>query len=98
MVPLAGRGESRDRELAAALQRSAAPFEPLLSDAGGIRGRTGETSAPPCNGPGRCGIWGLRAPARCITALPGARTRSRRLNLTVVATPAGDVRGLEKIG
>jgi hypothetical protein len=23
------------------------------------------TSAQPGNGPGRCGTWGLRAPARC---------------------------------
>jgi hypothetical protein len=25
------------------------------------------------NGPGRCGMWGLRVPARCSTALRGAK-------------------------
>ena len=37
------------------------------------------------NGPGRCGMWGLRVPPRCITAPPGATAaRSRPLKLTVV--------------
>jgi len=30
-----------------------------------VRGSSSKTSAPQCNGPGRCGRWGLRAPARC---------------------------------
>ena len=34
-------------------------------------------SVPVSNGPGRCGMWGLRAPARCTTAPQGAN-RSKR--------------------
>jgi len=30
-----------------------------------VRGSSSKTSAPQCNGSGRCGRWGLRAPARC---------------------------------
>ena len=43
-------------------------------------------SVPSRNGPGRCGMWGLRAPARCTTAPPGANAASRgsRLKLSVV--------------
>jgi len=41
---------------------------------------------PPCNGPGRFGIWGLRAPARCSTVPAGTNAASKggRLKLTVV--------------
>ena len=87
MVPLARRGQGGDRELAAPLQRGAAAFEPRLSHAGRIcaagnanRGVSG------CNGPGRCGVWGLRAPARCATAPCGAtgRNEGSRLKLTLV--------------
>ena len=46
VVPLTGRGEGRDRTMAAALQRGAAAFEPGLSDAGGVRGPDSEDSAP----------------------------------------------------
>ena len=46
VVPLARRGEGRDRAMAAALQRGAAAFEPALPDAGGVRGAGGEDSAP----------------------------------------------------
>jgi hypothetical protein len=39
-----------------------------------------------CNGPGRCGTWGLRAPARCSTVPSGtdAASQGSRLKLTVV--------------
>ena len=45
-----------------------------------------KASAPPCNGPGRYGIWGLRAPARCSTVPAGTNAASKggRLKLTVV--------------
>ena len=39
------------------------------------------------NGPGRCGIWGLRAPARCSTAPQGASgttSKGSRLKLKLV--------------
>ena len=74
MVPLAGRGEGGDRELAAALQRGAAAFEPRLSHAGRVRGedREARRSVAAGNGAERCGMWGLRAPPRCTTAPQGA--------------------------
>src|SRR5689334_19943353 len=85
MVPLPGGSEGGDREVAEALQRSTSPFEPGLSDTGGVCRSGDTTSAPRCNGPGRCGIWGLRAPPRCITAPSGATARrSRSLTLAAV--------------
>src|SRR5690349_17254687 len=85
MVPLPGGSEGNDREVAEALQRSTSPFEPGLSDTGGVCRSGDTTSAPRCNGPGRCGIWGLRAPPRCITAPSGATARrSRSLTLAAV--------------
>ena len=72
--------------LATALQRGAAAFEPRLSDAGGVRRWTDATQRHDGNGPGRCGIWSLRAPARCIIA-PSRGKRSKRggrLKLAVV--------------
>ena len=41
---------------------------------------------PSCNGPGRCGTSGLRAPARCSTIPSGTNAASRgsRLKLTVL--------------
>jgi putative transposase len=48
--------------------------------------RAGKASAPSCNGPGRCGVWGLRAPARCSIVPLGtsAASQGSRLKLTVV--------------
>ena len=68
------------------LQRGASAFEPRLSHAERVRGSRSKTSAPSCNGPGRCGIWGLRAPARCSTVPAGTNAASKgsRLKLTVV--------------
>ena len=46
-----------------------------------------DAASVPGNGPGRCGMWGLRAPARCTTVPQGAnegRNRGGRLKLTVV--------------
>ena len=73
-------------DMAAALQRGASAFEPRLSHAERVRGSRNKASAPPCNGPGRCGIWGLRAPARCTTVPAGTNAASKggRLKLTVV--------------
>ena len=62
---VARRGEGSDRRMAATLQRGTSAFEPRLSHAERVRGSRNKASAPPCNGPGRYGIWGLRAPARC---------------------------------
>ena len=55
-------------------------------DAERVRGSRSKTSAPSGNGPGRCGTWGLRAPARCSTVPPGTNAASEgsRLKLTVV--------------
>src|SRR3981081_4613769 len=89
MVPFKSRGQDRHRKLAPALQRGAAAFEPRLSDAGRIR-RTAQGasfSVRAGNGPGRCGTWGLRAPARCSTAsqgASGASNKGRRLKLKLV--------------
>src|SRR3979490_2929958 len=89
MVPFQSRGQDRHRKLAPALQRGAAAFEPRLSDAGRIR-RTAQGasfSVRAGNGPGRCGTWGLRAPARCSTAsqgASGASNKGRRLKLKLV--------------
>jgi hypothetical protein len=43
----------------------ASAFEPQLSHAERVRGSSSKISALQRNGPGRCGKWGLRAPARC---------------------------------
>ena len=68
------------------LQRGTSAFEPRLSHAERVRGSRNKASAPPCNGPGRCGTWGLRAPARCSTVPAGTNAASKgsRLKLTVV--------------
>jgi hypothetical protein len=81
-----GRAEGVNRKMAAALQRDSSTFEPGLSHAERVRGSSSKASAPSCNGPGRCGVWGLRAPARCSIAPPGTNAASRdsRLKLTVV--------------
>jgi hypothetical protein len=72
--------------MAAALQRGPSAFEPRQSYAKRVRGSRSKASALPCNGPGRCGMWGLRAPARCSTVPSGTNAASRgsRLKLTVV--------------
>jgi hypothetical protein len=74
------------RRMAATLQRGTSAFEPRLSHAERVRGSRNKASAPPCNGPGRYGIWGLRAPARCSTVPAGTNAASKggRLKLTVV--------------
>jgi len=50
------------------------PFEPRLPHAGRVRGedRGARRSVAAGNGPDRCGMWGLRAPTRCITVPQGA--------------------------
>src|SRR3546814_16556821 len=52
------------------------------SDLGRVRGQR-KRSIRASNGPGRCGVWGLRAPARCITVPAGTQpaTRGRSLKL-----------------
>jgi hypothetical protein len=74
------------RELASALQRRAAAFEPWLSHAERICSSANKKpSTSSSNGPGRCGIWGLRAPARCTTRPHRAHAANgRRLKLAVV--------------
>jgi hypothetical protein len=86
MVSFAPRGEGADRKMAPPLQRSTPAFEPRLSHAGRICGSRSKTSAPSCNGPGRCGTWGLRAPARCSTVPSGthAANQGSRLKLKLV--------------
>ena len=66
--------------LAPALQRGAPAFEPRLSDAGRVRGEDWKQDAASAtgNGPERCGMWGLRAPARCTTVPQGANQGSNR--------------------
>ena len=46
--------------------------------------RNANTSIPSGNGPGRCGMWGLRAPARCTTARKGTGANGSRLKLKMV--------------
>jgi transposase InsO family protein len=61
-----------------------------------VRGSRSKASALPCNGPGRCGMWGLRAPARCsiVPSRTNAANRGSRLKLTVVRrNRAGQVVG-----
>src|SRR4029077_9778027 len=86
MVSFARRGKGSDRRMAATLQRGTPAFEPRLSHAERVRGSRSNSSAPSCNGPGRCGIRGLRAPARCSTVPAGTNAASKgsRLKLTVV--------------
>ena len=79
----------RDRELAAAFQRGAPAFEPRLPHAGRVRGedRGARRSVAAGNGSDRCGMWGLRAPTRCITVPQGASEGSNEggvLKLSVV--------------
>ena len=76
-------------------------FQPRLSRAERVRGSRNKASAPPCNGPGRYGIWGLRAPARCSTVPAGTNAASKggRLKLTVVRrTWAGHIDALIREG
>src|SRR5207244_5070028 len=89
VVPFQSRSQGRHRKLAPALQQVAPAFEPRLSDTGGVLGeaRRASLSVQAGNGPGRCGTWGLRAPARCITVPQGAidaASEGSRLKLTVV--------------
>src|SRR6188508_2691963 len=86
MVSFARRSEGTDRRMATPLQRGAPSFEPRLPHAQRVRDSRSKTSAPSCNGPGRCGTSGLRAPARCSTVPSGtnAAIRGSRLRLTVV--------------
>src|SRR5512139_2969947 len=86
MVSFARRSEGTDRRMATPLQRGAPSFEPRLPHAQRVRDSRSKTSAPSCNGPGRCGTPGLRAPARCSTVPSGtnAAIRGSRLKLTVV--------------
>src|SRR4029079_19582503 len=86
MVSFARRSEGTDRRMATSLQRGAPTFEPRLPHAQRVRDSRSKTSAPSCNGPGRCGTSGLRAPARCSTVPSGtnAAIRRSRLKLTVV--------------
>ena len=80
------RAEAKVLKMATPLQRGAPSFEPRLSHAQRVRECRSNTSAPSCNGPGRCGTSGLRAPARCSTVPSGtnAAIRGSRLKLTVV--------------
>src|SRR6187455_2366075 len=86
MVSFARRSEGTDRRMATPLQRGAPSFEPRLPHAQRVRDSRSKTSAPSCNGPGRCGTSGLRAPARCSTvpSRTNAAIRGSRLKLTVV--------------
>src|SRR4029077_8050961 len=86
MVSFARRGKGSDRRMAATLQRGTSAFEPRLSHAERVRGSRSNSSAPSCNGPGRSGIRGLRAPARCSSVPAGTNAASKgsRLKLTVV--------------
>ena len=82
----ARRGEGSDRRMAATLRRGSPAFEPRLSHAERVRGSRNKASAPPCNGPGRYGIWGLPRPGPCSTVPAGTNAASKgsRLKLTVV--------------
>src|SRR5262249_22768066 len=86
MVPLAFRSKGHHRELATALQRSTAAFEPRLSHAERVRGSTNKHSASSCNGQGRCGDV-ASAPQPVAPPAPrgaNAASNGRRLKLTVV--------------
>src|SRR6185312_14423567 len=86
MVSFACRSESDHRDVAAALQRGAAAFEPRLSHAERVPGSTGKRSVPSCNGPGRCGMW-ASAPWPVAPPAPRgahAENKGARLKLTVV--------------
>lgn len=50
---------------------------------GGVRGED-NISVRACNGLGRCGTWGLRAPARCLTSTSTATIGGRSLKLNLV--------------
>jgi hypothetical protein len=85
---LRSRGEGDHRAVATSLQRSTPSFEPRLSDTGrvrsGIEGASRTVQAG--NGSDRCGMWGLRAPTRCVTVPRGAleaRGEGSRLKLSV---------------
>src|SRR5665648_4921 len=76
--------------MATSLQRGASAFQSRLPDTRRVRGKDqgARRSVPAGDGPDRCGMWGLRAPARRITVPQGAITssskRSGRLKLKVV--------------
>ena len=97
---LARPGQGRHRSLAPPLQRGAPSFEPRLFDARRVRRKTERRSTRFRNGPGRCAIWGLRAPARCISVLRGTFKRqgdAGSLKLTVVRRiRAGRQAGMSK--
>ena len=67
VVPVSRRGQGRHRSVAQALQRGTPAFEPRIFDTGRVRreASTDQRSSRFCNGPGRCAMWRLRAPARC---------------------------------
>src|SRR5207244_2368258 len=76
-----------DREMAAALQYGASAFELGLPHASAVRGARCQVQRSSGNGPDRCGMWGLRAPARCSTVPPGTskgRSQGGRLKLKMV--------------
>src|SRR5262249_19721202 len=78
VVPLAGRGEGRDRELASPLQRGTSSLEPRLPHTRRVRNedRAARRSVATGNGSNHCGMWSLRAPTRCITVPQGANEGS----------------------
>src|SRR6187551_2162902 len=100
MVSFARRSEGTDRRMATPLQRGAPSFEPRLPHAQRVRDSRSKTSAPSCNGPGRCGTSGLRAPARCSTVPSGtnAAIRGSRLRLTVVRRIGAGHLALDLVG
>src|SRR6478672_13313123 len=76
-VLFARRSPQADRSLAHRLQRRTPALEPRLSDPQRVRRELARyaLAQPPArrivpdgNGPDRCGMWGLRAPARCRSA------------------------------
>src|SRR6516162_9635631 len=88
MVPQQSRGEGDHRAVATSLQRSTPSFEPRLFDTGRVRGRIegARRTVQAGNGSDRCGMWGLCAPTRCVTAPRGAleaRGEGSRLKLSV---------------
>src|SRR6266853_2996106 len=73
--------------MAAALQYGASAFELGLLDASAVRSARCQVQRSSGNGPDRCGMWGLRAPARCSTVPPGTskgRNQGGRLKLKMV--------------
>ena len=61
--------------------------------------RRARRSVPSGNGPDRCGMWGLRAPTRCITVPQGANegaSEGGRLKLSVVRRNQGRSRQIQR--